>query len=59
MDTELLTCIFTGDYIEDPVTTPVCGHTFSRSGLQNYKIVKGDDFATPMLPAESACEIVI
>ena len=48
MDTELLTCIFTGDYIEDPVTTPVCGHTFSRSGLQNYKIVKGDDFDCPI-----------
>lgn len=48
MDTELLTCIFTGDFIEDPITTPNCGHTFSRLGLQNYKNVKGDDFDCPI-----------
>jgi ankyrin repeat protein len=48
MDTELLTCIFTGDYIEDPVTTPNCGHTFGRSELKNYKDVKGDDFDCPI-----------
>jgi hypothetical protein len=45
---EDITCIFSGEYMDDPITTPNCGHTFSRQHLLDYKNVKGDDFDCPI-----------
>jgi len=40
IQSEDLTCIFTGEFMVDPITLPQCGHTFSRSPLIEYKVIK-------------------
>jgi ankyrin repeat protein/uncharacterized protein YegL len=45
---EDITCIFSGEFMEDPITTPQCGHTFSRQPLKDYRDARGDDFDCPI-----------
>ena len=48
MNPEDITCIFSGEYMIDPITTPQCGHTFSREPLRDYKVARGYDFDCPI-----------